>query len=146
MAYFGHKDAQQALVIQRLVRDLNIPVRIEVCPTVREPDGLAMSSRNVRLSAAERDRARALHRALAAAERAVAQGERDPAAVKTPALRELHASGIEPEYLELVSADTLAAVPRVEGDVLALLAAHVGTTRLIDNQTLSIASANHGRC
>ncbi len=146
VAYFGHKDVQQTLVIKRLVRDLNIPVRIEVCPTMREPDGLAMSSRNVRLSAAERERARALHRALAAAERAVVEGERDPEAVKAPALRELHAAGIEPEYLELVSAATLAAVPHLEGDVLAVLAARVGATRLIDNQPLSTACTNHGRC
>src|SRR5438874_321851 len=74
VAYFGQKDAQQAVVIKALVRDLNMPVRIEVCETVREPDGLAMSSRNLLLSAQDRERAPALHRALLAAERAVAEG------------------------------------------------------------------------
>ena len=82
VAYFGQKDAQQALVIQRFVRDLDIPVAIEVCPTVREADGLAMSSRNVHLSPADRARAAALHRALSAAREAVSAGERDPSAAR----------------------------------------------------------------
>ena len=120
VAYFGQKDAQQAVVIRRLVRDLDIPVAIEVCPTVREPDGLAMSSRNVHLSPAERDRAAALHRALAAAQDAVSAGERDPGAARERALAELARAGIEPEYLELVSADTLAPLERIDGDVLAV--------------------------
>jgi pantoate--beta-alanine ligase len=137
VAYFGQKDAQQAVVIKRLVRDLNMPVRIEVCATVREPDGLAMSSRNVLLSARERERAAALHRALLAADRAVAEGMRDPAAVTERAGSELAGAAIEPDYLALVSADTLAPVRRIEGDVLALVAARVGATRLIDNQLLS---------
>jgi pantoate--beta-alanine ligase len=140
VAYFGQKDAQQVLVIRRLVRDLDLPVRIEVCPIVREPDGLAMSSRNVRLSPSERDRATALNRALRAAARAVASGERRATAVRARALEELKAADIEPEYLELVSADSLVPVDRVEGDVLALVAARVGTTRLIDNQSLSTAA------
>jgi pantoate--beta-alanine ligase len=151
VAYFGQKDAQQTIVIKRLVRDLDMPVRIEVCATVREPDGLAMSSRNARLSASERERAAALHRALLAADQAVAEGARDPAAVAARAVSELHAAAIEPDYVELVSADTFAPVQRIEGDVLAVLAARVGTTRLIDNHTLSTAhpvaagSNNNGR-
>jgi pantoate--beta-alanine ligase len=149
VAYFGQKDAQQTLVIKRLVRDLDIPVRIEVCATVREPDGLALSSRNVLLSAAERMRATALHRALAAAQEAVAEGTRDPATVTARALSELRSADLEPEYLELVSADTLEAVQRIEGDVLALVAARIGLTRLIDNHPLSAAAAaganNNGR-
>ncbi|HTU75817.1 MAG TPA: pantoate--beta-alanine ligase [Trebonia sp.] len=136
IAYFGQKDAQQVAVIRQFVSDLNMPVRVEVCPTVREPDGLAMSSRNVRLSAAERARAAALHRALATATEAVAAGERDPAVVRATAIAALMTAGIDPEYLELVSADTLAPVARVEGEVLVLVAAWVGATRLIDNEII----------
>ena len=136
VAYFGQKDAQQALVIRRLVRDLDMPVRIEVQPTVREPDGLAMSSRNVRLSDADRARAGSLHRALRSIGSAVAEGERDPVTVRERALTELSDSGIEPEYLELVSTDTLAPVRRIDGELLALVAAQVGGTRLIDNELI----------
>jgi len=136
VAYFGQKDAQQAVVIRRLVRDLDIPVAIEVCPTVREADGLAMSSRNVHLSPADRTRAAALHRALRAAQDAVTAGERDPGAARERALSELARADIEPEYVELVSADTLAPLHRIAGDVLAVLAAPVGGTRLIDNQPI----------
>jgi pantoate--beta-alanine ligase len=136
VAYFGQKDAQQALVIKRLVRDLDIPVRIEVCPTVRERDGLALSSRNARLSDADRNRAGALHRALSAAQQAARAGAADPRAVLEPALAELHEAQIEPEYLELVSPDTLAPVQQLDGVALALVAARVNGTRLIDNETI----------
>jgi pantoate--beta-alanine ligase len=135
VAYFGQKDAQQALVIRRLVADLDIPVRIDVRPTVREPDGLAMSSRNVHLSEAERERATALHRALEQVRRAVDEGE-DPAAARSRGLEELASAGLEPEYLELVGARTLAPVERIDGDVLAVVAARVGATRLIDNELI----------
>lgn len=154
VAYFGQKDAQQALVIKRMARDLDIPVRIEVCPTVREPDGLALSSRNVHLSDAERQRATSLHRALSAARAAIAAGERNPAAARAKALAELAAAGIEPEYLELVTAGDLTPATRIDGELLAVVAARFGTTRLIDNepvQPLSTAhkpaagSANNGR-
>jgi pantoate--beta-alanine ligase len=141
VAYFGQKDAQQAIVVQRLVRDLNMPVRIEVCDTVREPDGLAMSSRNVHLSADERRRALALHRALTAIDAEVARGLRDPAELMARARSELAAAQIEPDYLALVSAETLIPVTRVQGDVLALVAASVGETRLIDNHRLVTAPA-----
>ncbi len=97
-----------------------------------------MSSRNVHLSARERERATALHRALLAAERAVADGARDPAVVIERARSVLAGAELEPEYLELVSADTLAPVRRIDGDVLALVAARVGSTRLIDNQRLRL--------
>jgi pantoate--beta-alanine ligase len=133
IAYFGQKDAQQAAVIRRLVRDLDMPVRIEVCPTVRDQDGLALSSRNAHLSASERQRATALHRALRAAQDAVAAGERSPNAVLSIARSELRSADVEPEYVELVSADTLAPVQRIDGDVLTVIAARVGSTRLIDN-------------
>jgi pantoate--beta-alanine ligase len=144
VAYFGQKDAQQALVIRRLVRDLDMPVRIEVCPTVREADGLALSSRNAHLSDADRVRATALHRALAGVQEAASAGERDPAALHARAHAELAAAGIEPDYFELVSPETLAPVSRIDGPVLALLAARVGGTRLIDNQLVQ-PSLNHHR-
>jgi pantoate--beta-alanine ligase len=149
VAYFGQKDAQQVVVIRRLVRDLDLPVRIEVCPTVRDPDGLALSSRNAHLSPAERVRATALNRALEAVEQAVAAGERNPASATAIARAELSSSDVEPEYLELVSADTLAPVQRIDGEVLAVVAAQVGSTRLIDNHRLSTVTAagstNNGR-
>jgi pantoate--beta-alanine ligase len=140
VAYFGQKDAQQALVIKRLVRDLDIPVRIAVCPTVRESDGLAMSSRNAHLSASERERATALHRALESAANAAAGGERDPETLAALARTELRQAEIEPEYLELVDADSLEPVSPINGNVIALVAARIGTTRLIDNQPLSTPS------
>jgi pantoate--beta-alanine ligase len=141
VAYFGQKDAQQAVVIRRLVRDLDIPVRIDVCPTVRAEDGLALSSRNAHLSADERERARALNRALSRARDTAQAGERDPGTVRLAALAELTSAGVEPEYLELVSAATLAPVDRIDGDVLAVVAARVGETRLIDN---TLVSARNG--
>jgi pantoate--beta-alanine ligase len=144
VAYFGQKDAQQALVIRRLVRDLDMPVRIEVCPTVREADGLALSSRNAHLSPTDRSRATALHGALDAVQDAAAAGERDPAALRARALAELRAAAIDPDYFELVSAETLGPVSRIDGAVLAVLAAHVGDTRLIDNQLIQ-PSLNHKR-
>ena len=136
IAFFGQKDAQQAAMIRRLVRDLDIPVRIEICPTVRDADGLALSSRNVLLSQAERERATALHRALARVREAVLAGADDPRAATVAGLAELSSAGIEPEYLELVSAETLAPLNRINGEALAVVAARVGTTRLIDNELI----------
>jgi len=133
VAYFGQKDAQQAIVIRKLVRDLDIPVRIEVLPTVREPDGLAMSSRNAYLAGEERECALALSRALRAADAAVASGRRDAAEVLMAARRELDAAGVEPEYLELRSAEDLSPAERVNGRTLLAVAARVGRARLIDN-------------
>jgi pantoate--beta-alanine ligase len=136
VAYFGQKDAQQAIVIHRLVTDLDMPVRIEVLPTVRDDDGLALSSRNAYLSDAERERALALARALRAAERAVADGTVDGAAVLAAARAELDAAGVEPEYLELRSNTDLTPVERVNGSTLLAVAARVGQARLIDNVVL----------
>jgi pantoate--beta-alanine ligase len=135
-AYFGQKDAQQALVIRKLVRDLDIPVRIEVCPTIRDEDGLALSSRNAYLSAEERERALALSRALRAAEAAVDGGTRDAAAVVAAAREELDRAGVRPDYLQLRSAKDLSAVERVNGSTLLAVAARVGRARLIDNAIL----------
>src|SRR6478609_2203480 len=132
VAYFGQKDAQQAAVIRRMVRDLDIPVRIEVLPTVREPDGLAMSSRNAYLDPRERERATALSRALGAAEEA-ARGEGIAAGLEA-ARAELRAAGVEPEYLEARDAENLNPVAESNGrPVLIAVAAQVGGARLIDN-------------
>jgi pantoate--beta-alanine ligase len=135
-AYFGQKDAQQALVIDKLVRDLDMRVRVEVCPTVRDPDGLALSSRNAYLRPEERERALALSRALRAAERTVELGELDAAAVIGAARGELDAAGIEPEYLELRSETDLSPAERVNGSTLLAVAARIGRARLIDNTIL----------
>ena len=140
VAYFGAKDAQQALVVRRMVRDLDFPVEVEVCPTVREADGLALSSRNAYLDPAERERATALSAALTAAEDAVAGGEADAQMVLDAARAVLTARGVEPEYLELVGAETLAPVDRVEGECLLAVAATIGRARLIDNTTLRAPS------
>ncbi|MBV9465081.1 MAG: pantoate--beta-alanine ligase [Solirubrobacterales bacterium] len=150
VAYFGRKDAQQALVIGRLVRDLDMPVRIEVCPTVRDRDGLALSSRNAALRDADREAALSLSRALHAVQEAVAAGERDPDAARRRGWEELQTAEIEPDYLELVSADSLAPVQRIDGDVLAVVAGRVGATRLIDNTLIHVlpaaaASTGNGR-
>ena len=136
VAYFGQKDAQQALVIRRLVRDLDIPVQIEVCPTIRDSDGLALSSRNAYLSPEERERALALSRALRAAEAAVASGTREAAAVVAAARDELDRAGVEPDYLQLRSVTDLSPVERVNGSTLLAVAARVGRARLIDNAIL----------
>ena len=137
VAFFGQKDAQQALVVRRLVRDLDLPVRIEVRPTVREPDGLALSSRNVHLQGPDRERALALRDALAAAEASLEAGERDAGALRNAALAAMRSRGVEPDYLELVRPDDLSPVSRVDGQVLVAVAASVGTTRLIDNTILN---------
>ena len=134
VAYFGQKDAQQAIVIRRMARDLDMPVEIAVCPTVREPDGLALSSRNAYLSPEERQRALALSRALRAAQHAVAQGETAADAVLAAARGEL--GDLDPEYLELRSAEDLSPVERVNGSTLLAVAARVGRARLIDNVVL----------
>jgi pantoate--beta-alanine ligase len=132
VAYFGQKDAQQAIVIRRMARDLDFPVRVEVLPTVREPDGLAMSSRNAYLGPEDRRRAAAISRALHAAEEAT-RSDSLPAGIAA-ALAELAAAGIEPEYLEARDAELLNPVSELNGrPVLIAVAARVGDARLIDN-------------
>jgi pantoate--beta-alanine ligase len=138
VAFFGAKDAQQAVVVRRMVRDLDMPVEIEVVATVREPDGLAMSSRNAYLAGTDRERARALPAALEVARAAAAAGEREPSAVRSRALEELARHGVEPEYLELVDPETLSPVRALEGDVLVAVAARVGPARLIDNTLIHV--------
>jgi len=135
VAYFGRKDAQQVAVIRRMVRDLDIPVRIEALPIVREPDGLAMSSRNAYLSDAERARATALSRALGVVERVA--GEGSLSAALAAGRHELEQAGIEPEYLEARDAETLEPLSELgPRPILVAVAAQVGPARLIDNVEL----------
>ncbi len=134
VAYFGQKDAQQVAVVKRMVRDLDMPSKIEVMPTVREPDGLALSSRNVRLSPADRQRALGLSRALNAAKDAVAQGERDVLAVRTAAVAQM--GDLDPEYLAIVDPLSFTPLTTIAAPALILVAAHVGPVRLIDNVVL----------
>jgi pantoate--beta-alanine ligase len=139
-AYFGQKDAQQVLVVRRLVTDLNLPVRIVARPTVREPDGLALSSRNALLSADERLRALSLHAALQTAGALAAAGELSAAALVAAAERELRAGDAELDYVALVDPDTFEPVSRLDGEALLAIAARVGAVRLIDNAILSAAT------
>jgi len=136
VAVFGQKDAQQALVVRKLVHDLDFPVEIEVLPTVRDDDGLALSSRNVYLSAGEREQALALSRGLRAAEARVDAGELAAERVVAAARAELDAAGVAPDYLELRSAEDLSPAARVNGATLLCVAARVGRARLIDNVVL----------
>jgi pantoate--beta-alanine ligase len=132
VAYFGQKDAQQVAVIRRMVRDLDIPVRIEALPIVREADGLAMSSRNAYLGLADRERATALSRALRVVERVGREGSLG--AGLEAGRRELEAAGIEPEYLEARDPESLEPVAELSGrPVLVAVAAELGAARLIDN-------------
>jgi pantoate--beta-alanine ligase len=140
VAYFGAKDYQQTVLIRRLVADLDIPVRIEVCPTVRDGDGLALSSRNAYLSAEERRRALSLKLALDAGATAIAAGAKDPATVVDAAHRQLAVPGVEPDYVEVVSARDLRPLDRLDGDVLIAVAARVGRARLIDNVIVNAGS------
>ena len=136
VAYFGQKDAQQAAVLTRMVRDLDFPLRIEVLPTVRERDGLAMSSRNAYLEPRDRERAAAISRALAAVEREARAGSLQ--AGLEAGRRELTAAGIEPEYLEARDAESLEPATELNGrPVLVAVAARVGAARLIDNVLIS---------
>jgi pantoate--beta-alanine ligase len=141
-AYFGQKDAQQVMVLRRMASDLALPTQVVPCPTVREPDGLALSSRNVHLSAAERRAAPVLWRALSAARDAWADGERD-----AEVLRELMHDVLagEPlaqvEYVSCADALRLRELERVDGSALLSLAVRFGTTRLIDNVVIGADAA-----
>jgi len=138
-AYFGQKDAQQTLVVRRLVQDLAIPIEIVVCPTVREPDGLALSSRNRHLSAAERAGAPVLFRALADGRRLVEGGERDPQAIRQRMRDVLSAEPLaRPEYVSVADGSTLRELDRVAGEILLSMAVRFGDTRLIDNLPLTV--------
>jgi pantoate--beta-alanine ligase len=137
LSFFGQKDAAQAAIIRKMVRDLSFDIEIVVCPIVREPDGLAMSSRNVYLGPTERKQATVLHRALTRVRKLFDQGERDAARLAA-AGKEVIAgeSQVRLDYLELVNPDTLENVPDTAAGALVAVAANVGSTRLIDNIVL----------
>jgi pantoate--beta-alanine ligase len=138
VAYFGQKDAQQALLIRRMVHDLDVPVQVRVCPIVREADGLALSSRNQYLDPTQRRQAIVLHQALQHAQELVAAGERDAAVIQQAAAARIAATpGAVLDYLVLVNADTLDTLDRLQDNVLIAVAARFGTTRLIDNLLLA---------
>jgi pantoate--beta-alanine ligase len=133
-AYFGEKDAQQLAVIRRMVADLNVPTAIVEVPTVREPDGLAMSSRNRHLSGPQRTSATVLYEALREAAGLIAAGQRDPALIKGTATDRIgRAAGVRLEYFDIVDPEEMQPVPRIEGPVRVAGAIWIGSTRLIDN-------------
>lgn len=134
VAVFGQKDAQQAALIRRMVKELNFPIEVIVAPTVREPDGLAASSRNKYLSAEERRDATCLYQSLLAAERLFKAGERNAAVLKAAIVAELGKTAVARlDYAEIVDAQTMQPVERLERPALAAVAAFIGGTRLIDN-------------
>jgi pantoate ligase/cytidylate kinase len=136
-AYFGYKDAQQLAILKRLARDLNLPGQLVGCPTVRETSGLALSSRNAYLSEAERQQAATLYRGLMAAQARFQAGERDSAALVGAVAAELaQQPALRPQYVELVHPETLHPLDRIETLGMIAVAAHLGTTRLIDNLLL----------
>jgi len=136
-AYFGQKDAQQLLVIRRMALDLALPTQVIGCPTVREPDGLAMSSRNVHLSPEERAAASVLHRALRAAQSLHGRGERSAEALRNEMRRVLVAEPLaEPDYVSVADGSTLKELDVVNGPALLSLAVRFGSTRLIDNASI----------
>jgi pantoate--beta-alanine ligase len=136
-AVFGQKDVQQAALIRRMVRDLEMPVEIEVAPTVREPDGLALSSRNIYLSAEERGRALALVGGLNRCQALFAAGETDPEVLRAALRHALDAPGVEAEYAEVVDSEIFAPPQRAAPGTVCAVAARLGTTRLIDNFVLA---------
>jgi len=138
-AYFGQKDAQQAIVIRKMVTDLNVPVKIITCPIIREEDGLALSSRNTYLSSEERLQALALPRALSAGRDMIMKGETDPQKVRLHIKQILESSpGIRVDYVEVVDGDDLSDLSVIKGKVLLAAAVYVGKTRLIDNIDLML--------
>lgn len=144
-AYFGAKDAQQVVVVRRMVADLFGPWEIRSCPTVREPDGLAMSSRNAYLGPEERTAAPALFRGLTEGRRRLEGGERDPGVVVEAVAAVLDRTPrMETEYVQMVDLRDLRPVPRAEGDLLLAAAVRVGGTRLIDNLALRVGEGVEG--
>lgn len=141
VSFFGQKDYQQQLLIRRMIRDLDVPVEIATCPTVREPDGLALSSRNVYLSPEERTSARALSQALRLAEERLRSGERRIAEVQAAMLELLRSQPfVQPDYATLADADTLEPITEPRDRMVVLIAARVGATRLIDNCVIDLTT------
>ena len=140
VAYFGQKDAQQARIIQQMVRDLDVPIRLRICPIVREPDGLALSSRNQYLDPEQRRHAVALYQALQDAKARIEAGQRDAGAVQKALAARIEAtSGAKLDYAAIVDAATLQPLDRLHGEVLIALAVKFGATRLIDNVLMRVA-------
>jgi pantoate--beta-alanine ligase len=136
-AYFGQKDYQQSLVVRQMVVDLNVPIEIRVCPTVREADGLAMSSRNAYLSPDERRRSLALSQSLRLAEKLVVDGVKDTVTIRDRMLAQIQgAGGVDVQYIAFVSDGTVTPVTTITGPTIVAIAAKVGRTRLIDNLRL----------
>jgi pantoate--beta-alanine ligase len=139
IAFFGQKDAQQARILMQMVRDLDVPVALRICPIVREPDGLALSSRNVYLNADERSKATILHNALEAIRRRIEAGERDAAALLALARGMIDATaGARLDYAAIVDFETLRPLEKLRGQVLIALAVYFGTTRLLDNVLIDL--------
>lgn len=136
VAYFGRKDYQQCLVVKQLVRDLNVPIEIDVLPIVREADGLALSSRNARLSPQERRQALAIPESLQAAADLVQSGETSAETIRLRMRSHMEQAGVKVDYAELVEEGDVTPVDRVTGPTVALVAGCVGKTRLIDNRTI----------
>lgn len=138
VAFFGAKDYQQTLVVKHMVADLNVPVEVRVLPTIRDPDGLAMSSRNRYLSAGERDMALTLSRSLNYAAEAIARGERNAAGILAQMHRMFAAAGIHDiDYIAIADPESLDAIEIIDRPVVALIAVRIGTTRLIDNRLIA---------
>jgi len=138
-AYFGQKDAQQALIIKRMVRDLNLPVRIEVLPIIREEDGLALSSRNEYLSPEQRGQATVLYGSLVQAARLIGSGERKASRIKEAVMDMIESAGeARIDYVSIVNRDTLDDAEELRGNILIALAVFIGKTRLIDNLELNL--------
>jgi pantoate--beta-alanine ligase len=140
LVYFGQKDAQQARLLLQMVRDLDVPVEVVVCPIVREPDGLAMSSRNRYLSPEQRKNAPALFRALEEVRHMVEAGERSTTVLRNAALRRIASTpGARFDYVEVVSWETLEPIDPIAGEILVAMAVYFGMTRLIDNWRTTVS-------
>ena len=137
-AYFGQKDFQQQLLVRKMCQEFDLPVEIRTCPTVREPDGLALSSRNRYLNADERQTALSLHRSLQLAAERLRHGERDVRAIAGEMRRLLEAAGARPDYAVVADLESLEELTTPRQNMVALVAAHVGRTRLIDNLPITI--------
>jgi pantoate--beta-alanine ligase len=138
IAFFGQKDAAQAAIIRRMVRDLNLPVEISVCPIVREPDGLAMSSRNAYLGPEQRKRALVLHRSLTRVQDLINQGEVSASVLVSHGRNEFGAErSVRLDYFEIVNPETLDPIEDISNGALIAVAAYIGSTRLIDNLLLT---------
>jgi pantoate--beta-alanine ligase len=140
-AYFGRKDFQQQLLVRKMCRELDLPVEIRTCPTVREPDGLALSSRNRYLDLAERQKALALSQALRLAEHRLRQGESDLSALRLSMRRQMESAGLTVDYATIADPENLEELSAPRAEMVALVAARVGRTRLIDNFSIVLQGA-----